>query len=127
MAKTERQVRTGIYEMWQRRLISNVRDLSVPKEVRDYIGNIEMTKIIRWLHAPDGRFGADPIAGRDAMLTKSLEEAVAELTKRFGPEQGEWKLGAFHHATIPHFMTASRNSAASSTWAIYRVAAIRTQ
>jgi penicillin G amidase len=100
-------VEAGIYEMWQRRLISNVRDLSVPKEVRDYIGNIEMTKIIRWLNAPDGRFGADPIAGRDAMLTKSLEEAVAELTKRLGPEQGEWKLGAFHHASIPHFMTAA--------------------
>jgi penicillin amidase len=100
-------VEAGIYEMWQRRLISNVRDLSVPKEVKDYIGNTEMTKIIRWLNAPDGRFGADPIAGRDAMLTKSLEEAVAELTKRLGPEQGEWKLGAFHHATIPHFMTAA--------------------
>ena len=100
-------VEAGIYEMWQRRLISNVRDLSVPKEVRDNIGNIDMTKIIRWLNAPDGRFGANPIAGRDAMLTKSLEEAVAELTKRLGPEQGEWKLGAFHHATIPHFMTAA--------------------
>ena len=100
-------VEAGIYEMWQRRLISNMRDLSVSKEVRDYIGNIDMTKIIRWLNAPDGRFGADPIAGRDAMLTKSLEEAVAELTKRLGPEQGEWKLGAFHHATIPHFMTAA--------------------
>ena len=100
-------VEAGIYEMWQRRLISNMRDLSVPKEVRDYIGNIDMTKIIRWLNAPDGRFGADPIAGRDAMLTKSLEEAAAELTKRLGPEQGEWKLGAFHHATIPHFMTAA--------------------
>jgi penicillin amidase len=100
-------VEAGIYEMWQRRLMANVRDLSVPKEARDYIGNIEMTKIIRWLQAPDGRFGADPIAGRDAVLTKSLEEAVAELTKRLGPEQDKWKLGAYHHATIPQFMTAA--------------------
>jgi len=100
-------VQAGIYEMWQRRLMLNVRDLSVPKEARDYIGNIEMTKVIRWLQAPDGRFGADPIAGRDGVLAKSLEEAVAELTKRLGPEQDKWTLGAYHHATIPHFMTAA--------------------
>ena len=42
--------------------------------------------MIDWLHSPDGRFGADPIGGRDAVLGKSLDEAVAELTKRFGPD-----------------------------------------
>jgi penicillin amidase len=99
-------VEAGIYEMWQRRLMANVRELMVPQEVRAYIGNIEMTNIISWLQAPDGRFGSDPIAGRDAILTKSLDEAVAELTKRFGPEQDKWTLGAYHHASIPHFMTA---------------------
>ena len=73
-----------------------------------------MTKIIRWLQAPDGRFGSDPIAGRDAILAKSLDEAVAELTQRFGPEQDKWKLGAYHHASIPHFMTAGLNAAERS-------------
>ena len=102
-------VEAGIYEMWQRRLMANVRDLVVPKEVRDYVGNVEMTKIISWMQAPDGRFGSDPVAGRDAVLAKSLEEAVDELTKRFGPEQDKWKLGAYHHASIPHFMTAGLN------------------
>ncbi|HLG94782.1 MAG TPA: penicillin acylase family protein [Bryobacteraceae bacterium] len=100
-------VEAGIYEMWQRRLMANVRDLVVPKQAKDYIGNVEMTKIIRWLQAPDGRFGSDPIAGRDALLIKSLEEATAELTKRLGPEQDKWKLGAYHHASIPHFMTGA--------------------
>jgi penicillin amidase len=96
----------GIYEMWQRRLTADVRDLVVPKEARDFIGNIEMTKIIRWLQAPDGRFGSEPLAGRDAILIKSLEEAVASLTERLGPEQDKWKLGAYHHASIPHFISA---------------------
>ncbi|HUJ51572.1 MAG TPA: penicillin acylase family protein [Bryobacteraceae bacterium] len=103
-------VEAGIYEMWQRRLMANVRDQMVPTEVKDYIGNVEMTKIISWLQAPDGRFGSDPIAGRDAILSKSLDEAVAELTQRFGPEQDKWKLGAYHHASIPHFMTAGLNA-----------------
>ncbi|HTS46474.1 MAG TPA: penicillin acylase family protein [Bryobacteraceae bacterium] len=107
-------VEAGIYEMWQRHLMANVREQMVPKEVKDYIGNVEMTKIIRWLQAPDGRFGSDPIAGRDAILSKSLDEAVAELTQRFGPEQDKWKLGAYHHASIPHFMTAGLNAAERS-------------
>lgn len=38
-----------------------------------------------WLHAPDGRFGENPIAGRDRVLTSSLEQAAVELTKKLGP------------------------------------------
>ncbi len=95
-------VPAGIYEMWQRRLMANVRAAAVPPAARDFIGTPEMFKIVAWLHAPDARFGADPIAGRDALLAKSLDEAVAELTRRFGPEPEKWTLGAYHHATIPH-------------------------
>ncbi|HTR36679.1 MAG TPA: penicillin acylase family protein [Bryobacteraceae bacterium] len=95
-------VPAGIYEMWQRRLLANVRDAVVPPQARDFIGIPELTKIIHWLDAPDGRFGADPIAGRNALLAKSLDEAVAELAKRFGADVDNWKLGAYHHALIFH-------------------------
>jgi penicillin amidase len=98
-------VQAGIYEMWQRRLMANVRDVSVPREARDYVGRPEMIKVIAWLQAPDGRFGPDPIAGRNALLTRSLDEAVAELTERLGPDTEKWKLGAYHHATIPHALS----------------------
>lgn len=100
-------VQAGIYEMWQRRLMANVRDASVPREAQDYVGMPTMIKIIAWLQAPDGRFGADPIAGRNALLTKSLDEAVAELTERLGPDVEKWKLGAYHHATILHPLSAA--------------------
>ena len=94
----------AVYEMFQRRLLSNMREQLVPKEARDYIGFLAMSKVIAWLQAPDGRFGEDPIAGRDAMLTRSLQEGVAELTKRFGPEIAQWRYGheKFHHALIRH-------------------------
>jgi len=95
-------VPAGIYEMWQRRLLSNMRDLVVPRAVRDYLGDPGMTKMIAWLEAPDGRFGSDPIAGRNSVLTKSLDEAVAALTERFGADMEKWRLGAYHHATIMH-------------------------
>jgi len=99
-------VPAGIYEMWQRRLLANMREMVVPKEALPYIGIPALNKIVHWLEAPDGRFGADPIAGRNALLAKSLEQAVAELTKRFGADMGKWKLGAYHHALIHHVMSA---------------------
>ena len=38
-----------------------------------------MTEGDRWLTAPDGRFGADPLAGRDTLLLSALDQAVVEL------------------------------------------------
>jgi penicillin amidase len=114
-------VEAGIYEMWQRQIQANVRATFVPEEVRNFIGvppaattapatalaspPVPLSKIIHWMEAPDGRFGADPIAGRDALLLKSLDEAVADLTKRLGADMDKWKLGAYHHALIHHPLT----------------------
>jgi penicillin amidase len=97
----------GIFEMWQRRLLANIRQLMVPKEAQSFIGMPELTKVIGWLDAPDGRFGNDPVAGRDELLKRSLDEAVAELAKRFGTDMDKWTLGAFHHALIPHPISAA--------------------
>jgi penicillin amidase len=98
----------GLYEMWQRRLVANVRDLLFPKEAQAFLGQPDMKNVIDWLEAPDGRFGADPLAGRDALLTKSLTEAVAELTKKLGADMHGWNWGqnAYHHALIRHPMSA---------------------
>jgi penicillin amidase len=97
-------VEAGIYEMFQRRLMANMGALVVPKKAPLAPS---MSKIIGWLYAPDGRFGSDPIAGRDALLAKSLEEGVAELTKRLGSDLEKWKLGAYHYATILHPLSAT--------------------
>ena len=101
----EDSVPAGIYAMWQRRLIVNTRDRVVPASIRSFAGNLVTTKrLIDWLHAPDGRFGENPTQARDALLAQSLDEAVAELTKRFGEDPQAWKYGQdrFHHALIRH-------------------------
>lgn len=100
-------VAAGIYEMWQRRLLADMRDLMVPKEAREVFGNLGMKKIIAWMQAPDGRFGADPIAGRTRVLTSSLEQAVAELTNTLGPDMSHWQYGQekYHHALIRHMLS----------------------
>ncbi len=100
-------VAAGIYEMWQRHLTANVRSAFVPREARDVMGMPELTKIIGWLEAPNGNFGEDPIAGRNAILAQSLDQAVADLTSRFGADMEKWKLGAYHHATIAHPLGAA--------------------
>lgn len=95
-------VAAGIYEMWQRHLESDLRTLLVPKPALPYIGAISLTKAIDLLEAPDGRFGSDPIAGRNELLTTALREAVAELRQRLGDDMSKWYLGAYHHAKILH-------------------------
>jgi penicillin amidase len=97
-------VEAGIYEMWQRRLMANVSAIGVPKAAQVLV-TLSMSRMVNWMHAPDGRFGTDPIAGRNALLIKSLEEAVAELSNRFGPDMEKWKLGAYHYARILSPMT----------------------
>jgi len=97
-------VEAGIYEMFQRNLMTNVKNTIVPASAREYI-TPPMTRIIAALTAPDGSFGNDPIAGRNAVLVKSLDQAVAELGKRLGPDMEKWKLGAYHHAKILHPMS----------------------
>src|SRR5205814_722880 len=97
-------IAAGIYEMWQRRLTANVRNLLVPKEAQAFIGQPSMKRVIDWLHAPDGRFGGDPAKGRDELPVRSLTEAVAEPAKKLGPEIAAWKWGQenYHHALIRH-------------------------
>ena len=105
----------AIYSMWNRRLMANTREVVVPDSIRKAVGaNLVGTKkVIDLLQSPDGRFGANPIAGRDAVVTKSMDEAVAELTKRFGPDMQTWKYGheKFHHALIRHPMSDAVNAA----------------
>lgn len=105
-------VAAGVYAMWQRRLLANTREVVVPAAGRGLV-SVSTKRIIDWLHAPDGRFGADPIAGRDALVVRSLDEAVAELTKRFGPDMQAWRYGQpeYHHALVRHPLSAVVNTA----------------
>jgi penicillin amidase len=98
-------VAAGIYELWQRQVQENVRAAFLPADAHIFIGVPPLSRTIQLVEAPDGHFGADPIAGRDALLLKSLDEAVANLTKHLGADMDQWKLGAYHHALIHHPMT----------------------
>jgi len=108
-------IEAGVYSMWQRRLMTNTREVVVPAAIaKATSANIVSTKkVIDFLLSPDGRFGADPIAGRDAIVAKSMDEAIAELTKRFGADMQAWKYGQekYHHALLTHPLSDAVNAA----------------
>lgn len=108
-------VEAGVYAMFQRRLLANAREMVVPAAIREAGGaNLVSTKkLIDWLYSPDARFGADPMAGRDALVARSMDEAVAELVKRFGADMAAWHYGQekYHHARLSHPLSAAVNAA----------------
>jgi len=63
-----------------------------------------MRKMVNWLTSPDGRFGPDPTGARDALVLRSLKEAVAELRHRLGKDMRQWRYGQkrFKHVLLRH-------------------------
>jgi penicillin amidase len=103
-------VPAGIYAMWQRRLQANVRAVMVPSGVSF---QVSMKRIIDFLLSPGGEFGANPTDGRDALVARSLDEAIAELTKKLGADMNGWRYGqeTYHHALIRHPLADAVNDA----------------
>ena len=106
-------VAAAIYVSWERRLRQNVRNAVVPPKVRPFFRGVNTKRMIDWLSAPDGRFGGDPIAGRDMVLVDSLTQALSDLDERFGTsDMTTWQYGGekFKHALIHHPMSAAVNA-----------------
>ena len=106
-------VPAGIYEAWFRRLETNVRRLMVPQAAQSYFRALSLTRLIEWLRAPPAEFGANPPVARDSLLIQSLEQGVADLTRRFGANTAAWRWGqpSYHHITITHALSPVVDSA----------------
>jgi len=104
-------VEASIYTVWERNLSRNVWELHIPPEARSVFPQRSLKKMIDFLLAPDGRFGPDPTSARDAMLLLSLEEGLAELMERLGPDIESWQYGQenFHHIAVRHLLSSAVN------------------
>lgn len=96
----------AVYVSWERRLRAHAEELFVPEAARDLL-NVPTVRVLDWYTSPDGRFGDDPLAGRDRVLLQSLDEAVDDLTRRLGPDMGAWRYGdpRFKHIEIRHMLS----------------------
>ena len=99
-------VPAAIEVAWERELRLSLVEMMVPREVRPALpdSTLSTVRIIAWLTEPDGRFGTDPIAGRDALVLKALDKAVATLRQRLGPDMRRWQYGQakFKHIQLKH-------------------------
>lgn len=103
-------VPAAIYVSFERRLLENVAARLIPDQAaRKLVGRLNKKRVIDWLVAPDGRFGDQPLAGRDEILKTSLDQAVADLTERLGADMSRWQYGqlAFKHVLIHHQLSAA--------------------
>lgn len=97
----------GLYARWERALVAATRDAVVPDAVAEHIRSLPLSLVIDWLLVPDGRFGTDPVAGRDAVLLDALSDAVAGLSADLGPDPADWAYGRYKHALIRHPMSGA--------------------
>lgn len=97
-------VPAAIYVAWERRLREGVAERHVPAAARELGFRVSTVRVLEWLTSPDGRFGDDPVSGRDAFLLEALRGALDDLEGRLGPEMSGWQYGQerFHHVLIRH-------------------------
>lgn len=97
-------VPSGIYVAWERRLQQNVENLVMPAAAREVLRGISLSKTIDWMQAPDGRLGEQPIAARNDLLLRSLDQAVGDMRERLGRDMSRWQYGQekYKHVLIRH-------------------------
>jgi penicillin amidase len=96
-------IEAGIYVAFERKLLENIELVKIPVAAQPHL-TIGMKRMIDFLLAPDGDFGADPISGRDEFLLRSLEEAIDDLRQKLGNNRNNWVYGQvdYKHALIRH-------------------------
>jgi penicillin amidase len=108
---SKESIAAGIYEAWYRRLADNVSRVAIPAEARPFFRTLGASRLVEQLVSPSGVFGPHPAAARDSLVVKSLVEAVADLTQRYGPDDEKWVYGqpTYHYALISHPLSTAVN------------------
>lgn len=96
----------ALFELWYtKHLRVALFAAIVPEAARPLLPPGDVEGICRALEAPDARFGANPAAGRDALIAKTLAAAWADAIERLGPDPARWRWGSLHHGYFEHPLT----------------------
>lgn len=94
----------ALYEVWLTKLRPAIFKAHLPTNAWTLVsGNISLVKVIEVLKNPNPRwFGPEARAGRDAVLFRTLEQAVTENTTKLGQDPARWRWGSLHRAPFKH-------------------------
>ena len=104
----------ALYQVWWMRhlRVAVLERLAPDPKVRALLQPGDMSSLIEALEHPDARFGADPIADRDAMLAASLAAAWGETCGLLGADPARWAWGdCTGCVSITRSERSTRNSA----------------
>lgn len=93
-----------LYEIWLPKLAPAIFKAHVPEAAWRTVGSrIQPGKVIATLAIASPQwFGKEPVANRDALIWKTLAEAVADTKKRLGDDPAKWRWGTLHVAPFTH-------------------------
>lgn len=99
----------ALFEIWLPKLAPAIFKPHVPTKAWPLIASrIPLLKTIDAVQNPRPRwFGAEGRAGRDAVLLKSLTEAVQETHTRLGADPTAWRWGKLHVAPFTHALSTN--------------------
>lgn len=106
-------VAAAIYVAWEKKLSESMVAIMVPEAGKKYVRSIPLNKTISWIVTARPELGG--VVGRDQLLMKSLQDAVADLTKKLGSDMRKWQYGqaAYHHVLIKHPLSNAADAATS--------------
>ncbi|TFV93288.1 penicillin acylase family protein [Algoriphagus kandeliae] len=97
-------IEAGVYVMWERILRDKVSDFTIPKEVKPWLGSIQLTRVLEWMENPEMIYPNNPDQNRNDLLKDSLIEAIDALKRKLGLDPKKWPYGQadYKHAQIIH-------------------------
>ena len=97
-------IEAAIYVAWENQIKTLAAERFIPAAAREMIGGIPLTKLLRWLTAPDARFGPNPREGRNTFLSEAFANGIDYLTANLGGDMDKWQYGQekFKHTYLQH-------------------------
>lgn len=104
-------VGAAIYAVWERRVSSHTADMVLPLSLRPVLRSVPLSRTLDWLAQSDTILGDMPTVARDFLLFRAFNEAVQDLTRRFGRDMSSWRYGSeqLHFVRIAHPLDALVN------------------
>jgi len=89
-----------VFEAWAPVIARKANAARLPPDVAEVIGNrVNYEQLEAFLAAPAGAVSA---RHRDSLVLAALDEAVTDVTRRFGADTAAWRWGTVHVAELRH-------------------------